>query len=462
MHRARLLALAIGIVLGAGIAPAGAQSAHVRLDISLIDEADRPIAGAVVDLNSPLAGRMLRCDNHGRCGADDIQPGTYELVIRTDSISAALNEPLVFVAGKSYRMLIRVIGTRAVVITTLGTVRITPIGTLSASSAPNVELNAQTLAQYGNQSLVQSLAQQPEVTLNRPTGGAPGLPASIIIRGSDPKETIIQVDGQPINNSSTGDFDVSLLDPSAFSKVQILYGLAPASLVGANTEGGTINFHTLEPTNIPHGMLGYLVGSFVTNGYTLAATGTADKFGYALDLHSYNQQGEVHNYPVRDSQTGVLQTLGSGRSGSSMLEKLRYTLGMNGMVEVSVLSFGANDDLSAPLSTPTNPSNVQPGAPFTSFAGSERSTVSTFYNADLRLPLGPSSDQSSPSAFITARHLTSSSRQIVTGPANGLSEYLLDSTDSLNDNSLEYEHLLPSADLALVARSEERRVGKEC
>jgi outer membrane cobalamin receptor len=453
MGRAHLLALAIATVLGAGIVPVAAQSAAVRLDISLVDAADSPIAGAVVELKAPPAGRVLRCDNHGRCSADDIQPGTYELVVRANSISATLDEPIILVAAKSYRVLVRVIGTRAVAITTLGTVRITPTGTLSAGSAPSVELNAQTLAQRGDQSVVQSLAQQPGVSLNRPTGGAPGLPVSIILRGSDPKETIIQIDGQPVNNSSTGDFDVSLLNPSSFSKVQILYGLAPASLVGANTEGGTINFHTIDPTITPHGIVGYLVGSFVTSSYTFAATGSGDKLGYALNVHGYNQQGEVHDYPVRDSQTGDLQTLGSGRSGSSMLAKLRYELGMNGMIEASVLSLGGNADLSAPLSTPMNPSNVQPGAVFTSFAGSERSTVGTFYNVDLRLPLGPTSTQPSPSAFITARHLTSSSRQIVTGPANGLSEYLLDSTDALNDNSLEYERLLPSADLALVART---------
>lgn len=251
MRRARLLALAIVTVLGAGVAPVTAQSGPGRVDISLIDAADSPIAGAVVELNAPTARRELRCDNHGWCSADDIHPGTYQLVVRTNSISATLDEPIVLAAAKSYRVLIRVIGTRAVAITTLGTVRITPTGTLSPGSAPSVELNAQMIAQRGDLSLVQSLAQQPGVTLDRPTGGAPGLPVSIILRGSDPKETIIQIDGQPINNSSTGDFDVSLLDPSVFSKVQILYGLAPASLVGANTEGGTVNFHTLEPTNTP-------------------------------------------------------------------------------------------------------------------------------------------------------------------------------------------------------------------
>jgi outer membrane cobalamin receptor len=458
MLRLRLLAIAIVTVLGAGVAPIAAEPASVQLNISLIDASDAPIAGAVVELNAPPTARVLRCDNRGQCGADDIKPDTYELVVRTNSISATLDEQLVLVAAKSYRVLIRVIGTRAVAINTLGTVRITPTGTLSAGSAPSVELNAQALAQRGDQSLVQSLAQEPGVTLNRPVGATPGLPTSIILRGSDPKETIIQIDGQPINNSSTGDFDVSLLDPSTFSKVQILYGLAPASLVGANTEGGTVNFHTLEPTTISHSMLRYLTGSFATSAYTFAATGSADKLGYAFDLHSYNQQGEVHNYPVQDSLTGDSQTLGSGRSGSSMLEKLRYALGMNGMIEVSVLSVGANNDLSAPLSTPTNPSNEQPGAIFTSFAGSERSTVSTFYNADLRLPLGAEIDQSSPTAFITARHLTSNARQIVTGPANGLSEYLVDSIDALNDNSLEYDRLLPNADLALVARTTGERL----
>ena len=145
-----------------------------------------------------------------------------------------------------------------------------------------------------------------------------------------------------------------MLDPSAFQDVQVVYGLAPGSLVGGNTEGGTLNFLTLSPTPVAQGFLRYAFGSFASHGYTFATTGPLDSFGYAFELHSFNQQGEVSGYPVDDADTGAPQTLGSGVSGSNALAKVSYALPRDGLVEASVLSLGYNEDLSAPLSTPAN------------------------------------------------------------------------------------------------------------
>ena len=58
-----------------------------------------------------------------------------------------------------------------------------------------------------------------------------------------------------MNNGNTGDFDLSLLDPAALQAVQVVYGIAPSSLIGPNTIGGGINILTLEPTIAPHSLL---------------------------------------------------------------------------------------------------------------------------------------------------------------------------------------------------------------
>jgi len=439
------------------------------LNVILIDDANRPMADALVELSATpssasgskkaaAATITLPCNSRGECAETELPPGRYAVTIRSASVNAMLTDAIELAAGKTLRLIIRVAGTTAAAIVSLGTIRITPTGMLSTGSAPSVELNPQTLAQRGAQNLAQSLALQSGVTLNRPNGSAPSLPVSIILRGSDPKETIVQIDGHPINNSNTGDFDVSLLDPSAFSTVQVLYGLSPASLIGANTEGGTVNFHTLEPTRTPHGLVRYTFGSFATHGYTVATTGSANRLGYAVELHSYNQQGEVAAYPVIDAATGQRATLGSGSTGNSALVKFRYTVGLDGMFEASVLALGSQHNLSAALSTPVNPSAASPGAPFTSYAGSDRNNLNTFYDGDIRLPLGPRENRGEPPAFVTVRHMTSFGRQNVNGLASGLTEYLLNDADLINDNSVEYERLLPDADLALVAQFESERL----
>jgi len=452
-----VLLLAVGM-------PAWATSPRdARLEVELIDALGRPITDGVVEIHAAgVSGTdisraaetiTLRCNRSGRCSADDIPPNTYSVVVRTGSIVAELGEPIVLGAGTPFYAVIRVTGSGVAAIQSLGTIRITPTGTLSAGSAPSAELDAQAIAERGEPNLASALSQQPGVTLSRPAGGATGLPVGVMLRGDDPKEAIIQLDGNPINNGNTGDFDLSLLDPSAFDTVQIVYGLAPASLVGANTEGGTLNFHTLEPTVVPQGLLRYSFGSFNSDGYTVATTGSAEKVGYAFEARGLYQEGEVNAFPVIDESTGEPATLGSAITGSNALAKLTYALPRDGIIEASVLTFGSNQDLSAPLSSPQNPADQDPGAVFASYQGSERSNVTTFYEANARVPLGHS-NSAAPAAFITAGFMISDARQAVTGPAEGYNSYLLDMADVLNNGSLEYERLLPNADLTIVARAQ--------
>ena len=72
-----------------------------------------------------------------------------------------------------------------------------------------------------------------------------------------------------MNNGNTGDFDLSLLDPAALQAVQVVYGIAPSSLIGPNTIGGGINILTLEPTIAPHSLLRFFGGSYGTYGGTV-------------------------------------------------------------------------------------------------------------------------------------------------------------------------------------------------
>jgi outer membrane cobalamin receptor len=457
----KLIRILILALFAVGI-PTFASAAQPRsqLTVEIIDAANKPVPNALLELTPVVAtGQVastierLPCDENGRCVANDLAAATYQVTVRSGEVVARLPQPIAVAAGRQ-NLVIRVAGGGAAEVVSLGVIRVAPTGTLSTASAPSTEINAQTLAGSGQPNVLASLAALPGVTLNRPNGGSAGLPASVMIRGDDPKEAIIQVDGNPVNNGNSGDFDLTLLDPAAFQTVQVVYGLAPASLVGANTEGGTVNFQTLGPTATPQGLLSYKFGSFVTNSYTFANTGTAGKVGYAFELHSFNQQGEVSSFPVENVQTGLNQTLGSAATGSNALAKLTYALPHDGQVEASILTLGYNADLSAALSSPVNPEDTSPGAPFYSYAGSERNDVNTFYSADVRLPVGHLTNTGSTPAFISANYLWSDSRQNVAGPANGLSEYLLNTTDLLSDYSLEYDRLLPDAQLTLVARAQ--------
>ncbi len=432
-----------------------------QLSVIVIDASNKPVSNAVLELTllSHVSGereaqiQRVGCDRDGRCIADNLTPANYAVRILYDGNAASLKYPISLSSARQ-NLVIRIIGASAAEVVSLGVVRVAPTGGLSTGSAPSVELNSQSLARRGELNVANALAAVPGVTLNRPNGGSSALPVSVMIRGDDPKEAVVELDGNPINSGNSGDFDLSLLDPAAFQSVQIVYGLAPASLVGANTEGGTVNFQTLQPTLTPHGLLSYSNGSFVTNNYTLADTGTADHFGYAVELQSFHQQGEVSSFPILNTATGAQQNLGSGISGSNALAKLTDDLPHDGVVQVSVLTSGYDEDISAALSSPLSPFDSSPGAPFTSYAGSERNDVNTFYSGNVRLPLGPPSADGEVPSFLTASYMFANSRQNVSGPALGLSEYLLNTTDLLRDYSLEYDRVLPDAQLTLAARAQ--------
>jgi outer membrane receptor protein involved in Fe transport len=443
--------LLVALLLAATTAVHAAVDRNAHLNVDLVTKG-KPVTGAVIELSSKSESVEITipCNNAGRCVSDAIPADMYFVVVRTASISAALGQPIALVAGTSYHAVIQVDASGAVAIQSLGIIRITPTGTLSTAAAPSAQLDTQMLSELGEQDVASAIAQVPGVTMNRPAGGAVGLPVSIMIRGDDPKETVVELDGSPINNGNTGDFDLSLLDPAAFQNVQIVYGLAPASLVGANVEGGTLNFHTLEPTAVPQGFIRYTTASFDTSAETFATTGSADKLGYAFEARSLYQLGQVNDFPVIDSSTGHPATLGSAITGTNALAKLTYALPRDGTIQASVLTFGSNEDLSAALSSPVNPNDAGPGSLFYSYEGSERSNVTTFYDLSARVPIGPPSAGMTPPAFITAGFTMVNARQTVTGPAYNYNSYFLDTADILNNGLLEYDRLLPNADLTFI------------
>ncbi|MBC5804675.1 MAG: hypothetical protein DLM53_06005 [Candidatus Eremiobacter antarcticus] len=421
------------------------------------DEHGNPIAGAQIVLTPTvisLAGRAtqvftVRCDHDGECVSNTIPPATYFITVRTGAGVKTVRAPIALTSRNESRITVRIEGGRGS-LRTLGTIRVASPGLLSTGSAPSALIDAQQVAAVGGLSLTDSLAQQAGVTVARPHGGAAGSPVALMLRGNDPREAIVDIDGHPVNNSNTGDFDLSLLDPSAFATVQIVYGLAPASLLGGNTEGGTVNFHTLEPTAAPHGFLRLSTGNFRSDGLAFASTGSSGSMGYALQFHRFNETGEIADYRVIDSQTGQSASLNSWLNGSSTLAKLRYAIGRDGYAELSTLSLSTTRDLSAALSAPVDPSHAGQGSVFTSFAGSVRFNTNGFYDADVHLPLGPQAADGTRPASVTVRHQSSSARQGVSGPADDLSEYLLDGADAVEDDSVTYDRLQPNSDFTLM------------
>lgn len=436
-----ILLLAIGVVAAvcANAVPSwaavtGSLSGHVS------DTSGHAIKGARI--NAALAHTSLATTSaaDGSFMIDSMPPGVYTLDVTARGFQRLSGEIVEVSGGETAVVSLALQPQSASAMATLGRVTVNGSRALSTASAPTTDLDPQDLAGRGVEQLSQILGDQIALTLTRQMGGAPGLPEAASIRGPDPAETVVDIDGHEVNNSNTGDFDLELMDPAEYSSVQVVYGIGPSSLVGADTQGGAINFRTIEPTTQDHGLLRFTAGSFGTFGETAQATGTDGQFGYALSWHHYTTQGETRDFSVVDSTSGLPVELGSGVNSLSTLAKLRYSLdGGLGFAEVTYRNTTASRDLSASLSTPANSTNAGEGALFDTAPGASDETNAPAFGIDLSLPVGALDSSGAASATIVARHLTSKNDESTPNIDPALNPYLIDQRDRTNDDSLEYD-----------------------
>jgi outer membrane receptor protein involved in Fe transport len=329
-------------------------------------------------------------------------------------------------------------------------------------------MSAQQAAAAGETSVAPMVWNQLSTTPVIPLGGGSNATQTFAVRGPDPTETLVDIDGHQMNSGNTGDFDLSLLDPAALQEVEIVYGIAPSSLIGPNTIGGGINITTLQPTLTPHSLVRFFGGSFGTFGGTVQSTGTVDRFGYALSLHGTSSDGSVNQtilapLPSGGSDENVAQSVGSNSSGNSILTKLRYQLGgLNGygylqfnfrnqnvVKDESALltnytpegfTGGGGDDALHLGDTVTPFDAAASPAAYQSFAGTWLMAHQSNYGFDAQVPLGNQLLDGAPATMLQFSHLTTVNTQSVTGPGEATLPYLYNQRDSLGDDWLRIDH----------------------
>jgi outer membrane receptor protein involved in Fe transport len=429
--------------------PAFAQ-AHPEpgsVTVTVSNNEGRRIPAAIVTLRGSNAIRTLRTDLRGAASQSGLAPGVYVAAVtaagyaplggRTIEVRSSQTTDIEFELDRSSSSLV-VLG------------RVTTHGgeTLSTSSAPSQSLQAQQYAAAAGTDVAQLIAQDAvSVTVIRPAGGNPAAPAVVALRGPDPTETLVDIDGHSVNSGGTGAFDLSLVDPSELEGVQLVYGIAPSSLVGPNTIDGAINVRTLEPTVQPAGLVRIAAGSFGTFGETLQATGSAARLGYALSLHRTTSQGEVNDQQVL-TVDGDTDIVGSSISGSTGLLKLRYDVpSSDSYVALALRDQSEYRDLSAALTSVAPPS---PGpTAYNSFAGSSLAAHNGSIGLDVHVPLGARDGAGQYPMSMLFSHLTSLGDQSVDGPASSTTPYLFNTHDVLADDTLQIDRPLANGVLSL-------------
>jgi outer membrane receptor protein involved in Fe transport len=439
--RTSLAFIALSFFVQPLFARAHDETLDVRGTVTAIDES--PIAGASIVLSAPGVSRRTRSDARGRFKFHRVTPGTYSLHVSAAGYESAV-DLTVTVDGSTSRLTVVLSRATTNSLAVIGQVRSSSGETVSTSSAPTLLLPAQAAAAAGQTTVSSMLYHQLSTTPVLPLGGGSNATVAFAVRGPDPTETLVDIDGHRVNNGTTGDFDLSLIDPAALQDVQVIYGISPSSLIGPNTIGGGLNIVTLEPTSAPHALMRLFGGSYGSFGGTLQSTGSVDRFGYAVSLHGKASSGSVNqSIPVENSQ----QFVGSYSQGNSILTKLRYQIGGSngyGYVQLNFRDQTVVKDDSALLTTFT-PAGFSGGAgTFQSFAGTMLATHQANYGFDAQLPLGNEQTEGAPANVLRFSHLTTLASQSVSGPGADTLPYLYNQRDLLGDDWLEIDHHFPN------------------
>jgi Carboxypeptidase regulatory-like domain/TonB-dependent Receptor Plug Domain len=321
-----------------------------------------PIAHAQLTLRGPQT-LTTTTDAKGRFTAQ-LAPGQYDLTVTAHGYATVTVNTGRIGEGAHIDVVMQPSDTPR--LRTIGQVTVNGGFTLDRSVIPETDISREQMDALGYSQAVQALQEVPSAIIQHPDSGAPTAPDVVSLRGPDPSENMIMLDGQQLNDGNTGDVDLSQFAVPAFNAVSVTEGLGPTDSNGSNTFGGAINFVSLQPTQTEHLNLSSSIGSYGTTQNWINATGTIGKLGYALAGDDYQQAGQVNQYayvvpannlpiycgPATKTKTPncpVYTHLGSTISAMLGLVNLDYNFSQRSDVGFRVFTLGNNRDESSAL-----------------------------------------------------------------------------------------------------------------
>ena len=148
------------------------------------------------------------------------------------------------------------------------------------------------------------LRQVPGVEVTQ--SGSPGAVANVSIRGSTPAQTLIMLDGVPVNDSATGEFDISRIPTDGMERVEIVRG-AGGALYGSQAIGGVVNLFTQEGSGPFKFSLLSEGGNRATQLQVANLNGAEGRLAYAGTLSYFSTTGFRPVNDNSDNLSGVLR-----------------------------------------------------------------------------------------------------------------------------------------------------------
>lgn len=197
-------------------------------------------------------------------------------------------------------------------------------------------VTAEDLARNNPTSLVDALRAVPGLDVTE-TGG-PGGTTNVRLRGANPGQTQVMIDGVRVNDpgAASGDFDFSMFPPGTVERVEVLRG-PQSALYGSDAIGGAINIITKSrrgPAQLRLSAEGGQYGTALTSG---DLTGSHGSWHYAFAGSAQQIEGfSRYGFRVPTVEARFPQLERDGMERVSGYGRLGYDAG-NARVEASAL-----------------------------------------------------------------------------------------------------------------------------
>jgi vitamin B12 transporter len=169
-------------------------------------------------------------------------------------------------------------------------------------------ITAEELRLYDYPTVEEALRAVPGVEIQR--AGAFGKATALRIRGANPNQVQVLVDGMRVKSPTLGQFDLSALTLDAVERIEIVRG-PQSTLHGADAIGGVVNIITRKGSGPPGATLEVEGGSWNTFRTQVSTSGSLGGFNASLSASRFDTRGQHRTFDNDDAA----QTAFAGRVG---------------------------------------------------------------------------------------------------------------------------------------------------
>jgi outer membrane receptor protein involved in Fe transport len=362
--RFRIASIAVALLLSASppfALPASAQqtSATGTLSGVVLDFANKPLGNARVVVQSASATRTVRSGPDGTF-AVALPPDTYSVSASANGFQGLHLDGITVTTGPNAPLRLSLANST---LQTIGRTSTARVAALNTTSAATTTVSSQTFIDQGQSQVQNVLDQIPGVEINRSSSNEPGANSSISLRGAQPYESQVLIDGHPVVSSANGayGFNSTFINSLLLGGVEVSKGPGNLPNTIEDAVGGTLNFETPAITEGPYAnvLTGY--NSFNGSYYGIKASDTFGKLGILIGIADNHTPGYLAPqtlyggkvYPTVtagtafDPHVGVVDFGYHGTSdftSLSQLAKVSYSFSPQTSILLSQYSTQTNDD----------------------------------------------------------------------------------------------------------------------